>query len=62
MRVRLRTESQSGTHSTLRMFVNGASAGLITVTHEEAGELRELLERTDGGNRGPEPGRKGVGA
>lgn len=43
MRVSLRTEGNpTAEHGTVRVFVNGASAGLLTMRVDELAEFREL--------------------
>lgn len=41
---RLQTESATPVHETLRVFVNGACAGLLTLRLDEAAALRRALE------------------
>lgn len=44
MRIHLRFEPTEDTvHATMRVFVNGASAGLLTMRKDEATDLQRIL-------------------
>lgn len=47
MRYSVRIEKITASHVTLRVFVNGASAGLLTFTHREALDFAQRIGLPD---------------
>ena len=43
MNINLRAVAANGAHTTIRVFVNGASAGLLTMKEEEAGNFHQIV-------------------
>ena len=48
MRLKLREEKKNEAHITFRLFVNGGSAGLLTLTREEGDEFYKVIRRGSG--------------
>lgn len=45
MRFKLRMESKNEAHVTFRLFVNGGSAGLLTLARDEGDEFYKIVRR-----------------
>lgn len=43
MKITLRFETSNAQHTTMRVFINGTSAGLLTMTTKEAGDFHQIV-------------------